>query len=100
MKCEDIDANKKIINALLKAVIRGQYSKDRDQFVNQLLSQYKNINVEISNLKLISKENKARAQVELTDLVDTNNKYVTPGSWSKFEIIVRHNNRKELKIYW
>ena len=78
----------------------SQYSSGREQFVNQLLSQYQNINVKISNLQLISKENKAKAQVELTDLIDINNKKITPGSWSKFEIIVRHNSRKQLKIYW
>ena len=78
----------------------SQYSPGREQFVNQLLSQYQNINVKISNLQLISKENKAQAQVELTDLVDINNKKVTPGSWSKFEIIVRHNSSKQLKVYW
>ena len=78
----------------------SQYSPGREQFVNQLLSQYQNINVKISNLQLISKENKAKAQVELTDLVDINNKKITPGSWSKFEIVVRHNSRKQLKIYW
>ncbi len=62
----------------------------QEQFVNQLLSQYQIINVKITNLQLISKENKAKAQVELTDLVDINNKKITPGGWSKFdtEIII------------
>ncbi len=78
----------------------SQYAHGREQFVTQLLSQYKNITVKISNLQLISKENQAKAQVELTDLVDINNKKITPGNWSKFEIIVRHNNRKQLKIHW
>lgn len=78
----------------------SQYSPGREQFVNTLLSQYKSINVKISNLQLISKENKAKAQVELTDLVDINNKKITPGSWSKFQISVRQNSNKQLKIYW
>ena len=77
-----------------------EYAPGREQFVSQLLAQYRTINVKISDLQLISKENQAKAHVELTDLVDINSNKVTPGSWSKFEIIVRENNKKQLKIYW
>jgi tetratricopeptide (TPR) repeat protein len=78
----------------------SQYVSGREQFVNQLLSQYKNINVKISSLQLISKENKARAQVDLTDLVDINNKKIIPGNWSQFEITVQDNSNNQLKVYW
>ena len=89
------ERNKNKINNL------SQYMPGRKQFVDQLLSQYQNINVKISNLQLISKENRAKAQVDLTDLVDINNHKVTPGSWSKFEIIVKHNSsNNQLKIHW
>jgi serine/threonine protein kinase len=78
----------------------SQYMPGREQFVDQLLSQYNRINVKVSNLRLISKENKAKAQIELTDLVDINNNNITPGSWSKFEIIIQYNSKDQLKIYW
>lgn len=78
----------------------SQYIPGREQFINQLLGQYRSINVKISNLQFIKKENKALAQIELTNLIDINGNKVTPGNWSKFEITVRYNNQNQLKIYW
>jgi hypothetical protein len=84
----------------IKLNTMSQYAPGREQFVSQLMAQYLKINVRISNLRLISKDNEVKAHVELTDLVDKNNNNILPGSWSKFEIVVRENNKKQLKIYW
>ena len=78
----------------------SQYVPGREQFINQLLSQYRSINVDISNLKFIQKDNKAQAHVELSKLIDVKGAKVTPGNWSKFEITVRYNNSNHLKVYW
>jgi len=72
----------------------------RKQFVDQLHSQYRKINVKVSNLHLISKEKRALADIELTDLVDINGNKISPGNWSKFEIILRYNRNNILKVYW
>ena len=84
----------------IKLNTMSQYAPGREQFVSQLMSQYLKINARISNLRLISRDNEVKAHVELTDLVDINNNNISPGSWSKFEIVVRENNKKQLKIYW
>ena len=78
----------------------SQYIPGREQFINQLLDQYSTINATISDLKFISRENKAQAHVELSNLIDVNGNNVTPGNWSKFVITVRYNNRNRLKVYW
>ena len=78
----------------------SQYIPGREQFINQLLGQYRTIDVNISNLKFIQKENKAQANVELTKLIDVKGKSVTPGNWSKFEITVRYDNKNRLKVFW
>jgi len=72
----------------------------RKQFVDQLHSQYRKINVKVSNLHLISKEKRALADIELTDLVDVNGNKISPGNWSKFEIVLRYNRNNMLKVYW
>jgi len=77
----------------------SQFSQGREQFVNRLLSQYKNIDVKISNLKLISATNSARAMIELKNLMDKNNEVVVT-DWSRFEIVLSYNDRNELKIIW
>jgi len=78
----------------------SKYIPGREQFINQLLGQYRTIDVNISNLKFIQKENKAQANVELTKLIDVKGNNVTPGNWSKFEIIVRYDNNNRLKVFW
>ncbi len=78
----------------------SQFVPGRAQFVEQLHSQYRSINLKVSNLQFIPKENRAKAQIELTDLVDIDGKKITPGSWSKFEIDLRYNSRNQLKVYW
>ncbi len=78
----------------------SRYSPGREQFVKQLLSQYKKINVKISRLKLIPATNSAQAYVELKDLVDSNGNEVAPGSWSRFEISLRYTSKNELKVVW
>lgn len=86
--------NKKILTSL------SQFMPGRKQFVDQLFDTYHHITVKISHLQQIPKENRVKAQVELTDLIDINNKKVTPGSWNKFEISVRQNSKQQLKVYW
>jgi serine/threonine protein kinase len=78
----------------------SQFIPGREQFVRQLHSQYKNINVKVSNLNLIPKDKHAQANIELTDLIDINDNKVTPGNWSKFIITLRYNKQNQLKIYW
>lgn len=78
----------------------SQFIPGREQFINQLIDQYKSISVNISNLKFIPKENKAEANVELTKLIDVKGSKVTPGKWSKFKITVRYNKKNYLKVYW
>lgn len=78
----------------------SQFVPGRKQFVEQLHSQYRSLNVKVSNLRLIPKENKAQAHIEVTDLIDINGNKISPGNWSKFEIALRYNNRNQLKVYW
>jgi len=78
----------------------SQLVPGRAQFIEQLHKQYRNINVKVSNLQVIAKENSAHANIELNKLIDINGNKVTPGSWSKFEIKLRYNNRNQLKVYW
>jgi sugar-specific transcriptional regulator TrmB len=83
-----------------KLISLSQYKPGRKQFVDQLLGQYKSITVKVFQLNLIPQENKAKTQIELTNLVDKNNVKVTPGNWNKFEIIIRYNNKNQLKVHW
>jgi len=78
----------------------SQFVPGRQQFVEELLSQYKSINVKISGLQLIASKNSAKAQVELKDLVGINGKKIIPGNWSRFAISISYNNKNELKVYW
>ncbi|RDH82448.1 MAG: hypothetical protein DIZ80_09150 [endosymbiont of Galathealinum brachiosum] len=78
----------------------SQFVQGRSQFVEQLHKQYRKINVRVSNLNLIAKEKRAKAVIELTDLIDKNGNKVTPGNWSKFEIILRYNKQNQLRVYW
>jgi len=78
----------------------SQFGPGRSQFVEQLLNQYRNIQVNISGFQFIAKENRASALVELNDLVDINGKQITPGNWNKFSIIVRNNRNNKLRVYW
>ena len=78
----------------------SQFVPGRSKFVDQLHSQYRGINVKVSNLQLIAKEKRALANIELTDLVDINGTKISPGNWSKFEIILRYNKKNQLKVYW
>lgn len=86
--------NKKQLNNL------SHYQAGRKQFVDQLFSRYNNISVEVAYLHLIPKENKAKAEIELTNLKDINDKKAIPGNWKKFVIILRYDNKKQLKVYW
>lgn len=78
----------------------SQFKTGRKQFVDQLFDNYHRITVKISDLQLIKKENRVKAHVELTELIDNNNNKITPGNWNKFEISVQHNDKKQLKVYW
>jgi len=78
----------------------SRFVPGREAFVDQLLSQYKKINVKISNFKLIASQNKAQAQVTLNKLVDIKGNNVTPGSWSQFEITLSYSANNILKIHW
>ncbi|VAW65089.1 Serine/threonine protein kinase, partial [hydrothermal vent metagenome] len=77
----------------------SRFVPGREAFVDQLLSQYKKINVKISNFKLIASQNKAQAQVTLNKLVDIKGNNVTPGSWSQFEITLSYSANNILKIH-
>ncbi len=76
------------------------YLPGRKQFIDQLFSQYNHISVKVSHLNLIPKEGEAKAKIELTNLVDISGNKVTPGSWNKFEITIRYDSSKQLKVYW
>jgi len=78
----------------------SQLVPGRAQFIEQLHKQYRKINVKVSNLQVIAKENSAHANIELNNLIDIDGKKITPGSWSKFEIQLRYNNKNQLKVYW
>jgi len=78
----------------------SQFVPGRKQFVAQLHSQYKKLTVKVSNLHLISKEKRVLADIELTDLIDKNGNKISPGDWSKFEIVLRYNKNNILKVYW
>ena len=92
LSLENRDLNK---NRLL-----SQYRPGREAFIKQLFNQYKTINVKISGFQFISRERRATAHVELYNLVDTADNIVTPGSWSKFDIIVSRNRQGGFRIEW
>jgi len=76
------------------------YSAGRQQFVNKLLVKYQSITVMVSRLQLIVSKNKAKARVELTELIDVNSETVKAGDWGQFEIVLRYNKNNELKVFW
>jgi len=76
----------------------------RTQFIDQLFKEYKSFKIKVSKLQFISRENKASAHIDITDLIDKNGKKVNshslPGNWNKFDITVRYNRKNQLKVYW
>lgn len=78
----------------------SEFVPGRQQFVEQLLDQYRSLEVRISDFKYIAKGHSATADIELTKLVDKNGNEVTPGDWSKFSIKIEKNERQQLKVYW
>ena len=64
------------------------------------MAQYKYMKVTISDFKYIAKNHQATADVELSGLVDKNDKHVTPGAWSKFPIKIAKNSSQQFKVYW
>ena len=78
----------------------SQFAAGRSQFLDQLHSQYRTINVKVLNFNLIPKDNRAHAEIQLSDLIDINGNKVSPGGWSKFKITIGYNKRNTLKVYW
>ncbi len=78
----------------------SQYAVNRERFVNELLDEYKKINIKISNFKLIANENKAHAHITLYELEGVESGKISPGSWGQFEITVSYNSSNQLKVVW
>ena len=78
----------------------SQFVPGREQFVEQLLGQYRTLKVTISDYRYIAQNHEATANVELSDLIDKNGNPVIPGSWSKFSIRIAINSGEQFKVYW
>ena len=78
----------------------SSFAPGRQQFVDQLMAQYRTMSVTISDFQYIAKNHLATANVELSDLVDKNGHNVTPGAWNKFSIKVVKDARQQFKVYW
>ncbi len=107
-KVSIVDASEKI-SLFRKALQERNKSKiknisifvsGREQFVDQLIQQYREFEIQVSGVRLIPTENKVLANVELDALTDINGNKVIPGSWSKFQIAVRYDEKNNLVVYW
>ena len=78
----------------------SHYQNGRSEFVGQLFSQYKNINMRISAFEYIARSNSARVEVELDELINNKGKFVKAGDWSKFEVFAKRDRRGVLKMHW
>ena len=78
----------------------SHYTSGRAEFVRQLFANYRKIDVHISNVQFIAKKNQTQAQVELKNLIDINGQQVKPGSWNKFQIIIRLDKKGRGEVYW
>ena len=78
----------------------SQFVPGREQFVEQLLGQYRTLKVTISDYRYIAQNHEATANVELSDLIDKKGNPVIPGSWSKFSIRIAKNSGEQFKVYW
>ncbi len=107
-KVSIVDASEKI--ALFKKALQARnkskikkisiFISGREQFVDQLIQQYRKFEIQVSGVRLIPTENKVLANVELDGLTDINGNKVIPGSWSKFQIAVRYDEKNNLVVYW
>ncbi|VAW55147.1 Serine/threonine protein kinase [hydrothermal vent metagenome] len=102
------DASKKV--ALFKAALQERnkrkikdlsvFVSGREQFVDQLIQQYRRYAIQVTGLRLIPTDNEVLANIQLADLVDINGNKVIPGNWSRFKIVVRYNKKNDLSVYW
>ncbi|VAW69397.1 hypothetical protein MNBD_GAMMA10-773 [hydrothermal vent metagenome] len=78
----------------------SKYVSGREKFVEELFSKYKNINVNISDFRVIASKNKAQLNVVLDNLVDINDRKIIPGGWSRFQTTIAYNDKNQLKVIW
>lgn len=70
------------------------------QFLQGLVGQYQSFDVQVTGLKHIKSQHKAKITVNLVNLVNTQGRPVTPGPWGSFEVEVRQNTNGQWKVFW
>jgi len=78
----------------------SQFSPGRDQFIKQLFSQYRNMKINISNVQFIPLQNKANAEIKLSNLVSVDGAKTDNDAASQFQISLHLDQEQNLKIFW
>ena len=78
----------------------SEFQANRQAFLQQFFNNYKSFRLDISGVKFIGRERKGTANIVILDLINKNGVPVEPGSWSRFEIVIRRNAAGQWKVIW
>lgn len=85
----------------IKALRRmSEFQPNRLGFIKQFYKNYTSFKFQISGFKHISRKQKGSAKITLKNLVNIRGESVEPGTWSRFEIVIRKNVKGQWKVFW
>jgi serine/threonine protein kinase/tetratricopeptide (TPR) repeat protein len=82
----------------LKSV--SEFQANRQAFLQQFFNNYTSFKLDISDIKFIGRERKGTANIAIMDLINIHGASVEPGTWSRFEIVIRRNTTGQWKVFW
>jgi len=75
-------------------------SASRRGFIKQFFEQYHSLRLRVSNFQHINKKHQGTASIQITDLISRSGESVQPGSWARFDIIIKKNQVGDWKVFW
>jgi tetratricopeptide (TPR) repeat protein len=78
----------------------SDFQANRQAFLQQFYNNYTSFRLDISGVKFIGRERKGTANIAILDLINKNGVPVEPGTWSRFEIVIRRNAAGQWKVIW
>jgi len=77
-----------------------EFTAGRVQYLEDFYSNYKSMEVAVTDFVYIPKAHKATANIQFDQLINSLGKREPSGAWAKFKIVLKRNKSSQWKVFW
>jgi len=77
-----------------------EFTAGRVQYLEDFYSNYKSMQVQVTDFVYIPKAHKATAYIQFDELINSLGKHEPSGAWAKFKIVLKRNQSQNWRVFW